>query len=312
MDTQDYTHTKNLLHKAQQQCKKTHRRYIGITYAPTAHHNKAISKYRTLYSYTIVNAQPYATYSITLSDLYKTATRMCIGHCYRHSIKQPRLYDIVINRYNGEYQNFGDMVQVTVIGMWQHMQAHAYNGHNTADYMQYKSEVLHSGYKSLNNYCQSIRGINSRIDTAHKTVYIEDITRDGDIINVTGAINRTINHGDKITPVDTLTRVCYNLALIDDMLNAVLPTLTPTQTKVLQLMTLNYSANNINDKLGYSRRNKTAQKHIRAVRKAFAAYLTAHALTFDDFVIINQNYSYTAHDYDILQLLHTLSTDIDN
>lgn len=277
-----------------------------ITYAPTTRHNKTIGKCTTLHNYTIVNAQPYATYSIALSDLYTTATRMCIGHCYRHSINQPRLYDIVINRYNGEKQNFDDLVQVTVIGMWGHMTAYSYDGNCTTEYLQYKADVIHAGYKALNNYCQSIRGINSRIDTAHKTVYIEDITRNGDIINIVGEINRTIQHGERVQPVDTVTGVCYNIPLINQMLTSVLPSLTPTQAKILRLMCLNYSADNINDKCGYQRKNKTAQKHIRAVRKAFQYFLTENCLTFTDFIITNKEYTYNSNDIRVLQFIKSL------
>lgn len=286
-----------------------HTQPFNITFAPTVQHNKTIGKHTTLHNYTIVNAQPYATYSIALSDLYTTATRMCIGHCYRHSINQPRLYDIVINRHNGEKQNFDDLVQVTVIGMWEHISSHNYNGNNTADYTLYKADVIHAGYKTLNNYCQSIRGINSRIDTAHKTVYIEDVTRNGDIINVAVEINRTIKHGEKITPVTVSTGVCYNIPLINQMLDTVLPTLTPTQNSILKLMCLNYSANNINDKCGYQRKNKTAQKHIRAIRKAFQCFLTANCLTFDDFVIKNKEYTYNSNDMRMLQFIYSLQTE---
>lgn len=277
-----------------------------ITHAPTARHNKTIRKCTTLHNYTVVNPQPYATYSIALSDLYITATRMCIGHCYRHSINQPRLYDIVTYRYGGEHQNFDDLTQVTVVGMWKYMQNNPYISACTSDYGAYKKEVIHAGYKALNNYCQSIRGINSRIDTAHKTVYIEDITRNGDIINVVGAINRTIQHGERAQAVDTLTGVCYNIPLINQMLTSVLPTLTPTQMKILKLMCLNYSADNINDKQGYNRKNKTAQKHIRAVRKAFQCFLNENSLTFDDFIITNKEYTYNSNDIRVLHFIKSL------
>lgn len=257
-----------------------------ITYAPTHTHKTIVHACKTLHGCKIINPQPYASYSIALQDLYKTASRMCVNHCYRHSINQPRLYDVVTYRHGGEYQNFDDLTQETVVGMWDYMKDNSYIGSCTSDYTAYKKEVIHAGYKALNNYCQSIRGINSRIDTAHKTIYIEDITRSGDIVNVAGEINRTIEHGEKLQAVDTLTGVCYNIPLINQMLTTVLPTLTPTQNKILKLMCLNYTADNINDKQGYARKNKTAQKHIRAVRKAFQCFLNENCLTFADFIII--------------------------
>lgn len=231
---------------------------------------------------------------------------MCVNHCYRHTINQPRLYDVVTYRHGGEYQNFDDLTQETVIGMWDYMKDNSYIGSCTSDYTAYKKEVIHAGYKALNNYCQSIRGINSRIDTAHKTIYIEDITRSGDIVNVAGEINRTIEHGEKLQAVDTLTGVCYNIPLINQMLTTVLPTLTPTQNKILKLMCLNYTADNINDKQGYARKNKTAQKHIRAVRKAFQCFLNENCLTFADFIIINKSYTYTDNDFRMLQFIKSL------
>lgn len=277
-----------------------------FTYAPTHTHKTHVHACKTLHGYKVVNPQPFASYSIALQDLYKTASRMCVNHCYRHSINQPRLYDIVTYRYGGEHQNFDDLTQVTVIGMWEYIQNNPYIGACTSDYTAYKKAVIHAGYKALNNYCQSIRGINSRIDTAHKTVYIEDITHNGDIVNVAGEINRTIKHGEKLQVVDTLTGVCYNIPLINQMLTAVLPTLTPTQNKVLKLMCLNYTADNINDKLGYARKNKTAQKHIRAVRKAFQCFLNENSLTFDNFIIINKSYTYTDNDFKMLQFIKSL------
>lgn len=277
-----------------------------FTYAPTHTHNTPVHACKTLHGYKVVNPQPFASYSIALQDLYKTASRMCVNHCYRHSINQPRLYDIVTYRYGGEHQNFDDLTQVTVIGMWEYIQNNLYIGACTSDYAAYKKAVIHAGYKALNNYCQSIRGINSRIDTAHKTVYIEDITRNGDIVNVSGELNRTIKHGEKLQAVDTLTGVCYNIPLINQMLTTVLPTLTPTQNKILKLMCLNYTADNINDKQGYARKNKTAQKHIRAVRKAFQCFLNENCLTFDDFIIINKSYTYTDNDFRMLQFIKSL------
>lgn len=277
-----------------------------FTYAPTHTHKTHVHACKTLHGYKVVNPQPFASYSIALQDLYKTASRMCVNHCYRHSINQPRLYDIVTYRYGGEHQNFDDLTQVTVIGMWEYIQNNPYIGACTSDYAAYKKAVIHAGYKALNNYCQSIRGINSRIDTAHKTVYIEDITRNGDIVNVSGELNRTIKHGEKLQAVDTLTGVCYNIPLINQMLTAVLPTLTPTQNKVLKLMCLNYTADNINDKQGYARKNKTAQKHIRAVRKAFQCFLNENSLIFDDFIIINKSYTYTDNDFKMLQFIKSL------
>lgn len=277
-----------------------------ITYAPTHTHKAHVHTYKTLHGCKIINPQPYASYSIALQDLYKTASRMCVNHCYRHSINQPRLYDIVTYRLAGERQNFDDLTQVTVIGMWECMRNNPYTGACTSDYTSYKKDVIHAGYKALNNYCQSIRGINSRIDTAHKTIYIEDITRSGDIVNVAGEINRTIKYGEKLQAVDTLTGVCYNIPLINHMLISVLPTLTPTQMKILKLMCLNYSADNINDKQGYNRKNKTAQKHIRAVRKAFQCFLNENCLTFDNFVIFNKAYTYTDNDFRMLQFIKSL------
>lgn len=277
-----------------------------ITYAPTHTHKTHVCACKTLHGYKVVNPKPFASYSIALQDLYKTATRMCVNHCYRHSINQPRLYDIVTYRYGGEHQNFDDLTQVTVISMWEYMRNNPYIGSCTSDYGAYKKAVIHAGYKALNNYCQSIRGINSRIDTTHKTVYIEDITRNGDIVNVSGELNRTIKHGEKLQAVDTLTNVCYNIPLINQMLTAVLPTLTPTQVQILKLLCLNYSANNINDKQGYARKNKTAQKHIRAVRKAFQCFLNENCLTFDDFIIINQTYIYNSNDIKVLQFIKSL------
>lgn len=277
-----------------------------FTYAPTHTHKTPIHACKTLHGYKVVNPQPFASYSIALQDLYKTAIRMCVNHCYRHSINQPRLYDIVTYRFTGEAQNFDDLVQETVVGMWRYIKNNSYIGACTSDYGVYKKEVIHAGYKALNNYCQSIRGINSRIDTAHKTVYIEDITRNGDIVNVTGDINRTIKHGEKLQPVDTVTGVCYNIPLINQMLTSVLPTLTPTQAQILKLMCLNYSADNINDKQGYARRNKTAQKHIRAIRKAFQCFLTENCLTFDNFTIINKTYTYTDNDLRMLHFIKSL------
>lgn len=277
-----------------------------ITYAPTHTHKTIVHACKTLHGCKIINPQPYASYSIALQDLYKTASRMCVNHCYRHSINQPRLYDVVTYRHGGEYQNFDDLTQETVVGMWDYMKDNSYIGSCTSDYTAYKKEVMHAGYKALNNYCQSIWGINSRIDTAHKTIYIEDITRSGDIVNVAGEINRTIEHGEKLQAVDTLTGVCYNIPLINQMLTTVLPTLTPTQNKILKLMCLNYTADNINDKQGYARKNKTAQKHIRAVRKAFQCFLDENCLTFDDFIIINQTYTYTDNDLRMLQFIKSL------
>lgn len=277
-----------------------------ITYAPTHTHKTIVHACKTLHGCKIINPQPYASYSIALQDLYKTASRMCVNHCYRHSINQPRLYDVVTYRHGGEYQNFDDLTQETVIGMWDYMKDNSYIGSCTSDYTAYKKEVIHAGYKALNNYCQSIRGINSRIDTAHKTIYIEDITRSGDIVNVAGEINRTIEHGEKLQAVDTLTGVCYNIPLINQMLTTVLSTLTPTQNKILKLMCLNYTADNINDKQGYARKNKTAQKHIRAVHKAFQCFLNENCLTFDDFIIINQTYTYTDNDLRMLQFIKSL------
>lgn len=277
-----------------------------ITYAPTHTHKTIVHACKTLHGCKIINPQPYASYSIALQDLYKTASRMCVNHCYRHSINQPRLYDVVTYRHGGEYQNFDDLTQETVVGMWDYMKDNSYIGSCTSDYTAYKKEVIHAGYKALNNYCQSIRGINSRIDTAHKTIYIEDITRSGDIVNVAGEINRTIEHGEKLQAVDTLTGVCYNIPLINQMLTTVLPTLTPTQNKILKLMCLNYTADNINDKQGYARKNKTAQKHIRAVHKAFQCFLNENCLTFDDFIIINQTYTYTDNDLRMLQFIKSL------
>lgn len=277
-----------------------------ITYAPTHTHKAHVHTCKTLHGCKIINPQPYASYSIALQDLYKTASRMCVNHCYRHAINQPRLYDIVTYRLAGERQNFDDLTQVTVIGMWECMRNNPYTGACTSDYTAYKKDVIHAGYKALNNYCQSIRGINSRIDTAHKTIYIEDITRSGDIVNVAGEINRTIKYGEKLQAVDTLTGVCYNIPLINHMLTAVLPTLTPTQLKILKLMCLNYSADNINDKQGYARKNKTAQKHMRAVRKAFQCFLAENCLTFDDFIIINQTYTYNNNDIKVLQFIKSL------
>lgn len=277
-----------------------------ITYAPTHTHKTIVHACKTLHGCKIINPQPYASYSIALQDLYKTASRMCVNHCYRHSINQPRLYDVVTYRHGGEYQNFDDLIQETVIGMWEYMKDNPYIGSCTSDYTAYKKEVIHAGYKALNNYCQSIRGINSRIDTAHKTIYIEDITRSGDIVNVAGEINRTIEHGEKLQAVDTLTGVCYNIPLINQMLTTVLPTLTPTQNKILKLMCLNYTADNINDKQGYARKNKTAQKHIRAVRKAFQCFLNENCLTFADFIIINKSYTYTDNDFRMLQFIKSL------
>lgn len=277
-----------------------------FTYAPTHTHNTPIHACKTLHGYKVVNPQPFSSYSIALQDLYKTASRMCVNHCYRHSINQPRLYDIVTYRFAGEAQNFDDLTQETVVGMWDYMKDNSYIGSCTSDYTAYKKEVVHAGYKALNNYCQSIRGINSRIDTAHKTVYIEDIIRNGDIINVASEINRTIKHGEKLQAVDTLTGVCYNIPLINQMLTSVLPTLTPTQMKILKLMCLNYSADNINDKQGYARRNKTAQKHIRAIRKAFQCFLTENCLTFDDFIITNQTYTCTDNDLRMLHFIKSL------
>lgn len=277
-----------------------------ITYAPTHTHKTIVHACKTLHGCKIINPQPYASYSIALQDLYKTASRMCVNHCYRHSINQPRLYDVVTYRHGGEYQNFDDLTQETVVGMWDYMKDNSYIGSCTSDYTAYKKEVIHAGYKALNNYCQSIRGINSRIDTAHKTIYIEDITRSGDIVNVAGEINRTIEHGEKLQAVDTLTGVCYNIPLINQMLTTVLPTLTPTQNKILKLMCLNYTADNINDKQGYARKNKTAQKHIRAVRKAFQCFLNENCLTFADFIIINKSYTYTDNDFRMLQFIKSL------
>lgn len=277
-----------------------------ITYAPTHTHKTIVHGCKTLHGCKIINPQPYASYSIALQDLYKTASRMCVNHCYRHSINQPRLYDVVTYRHGGEYQNFDDLTQETVVGMWDYMKDNSYIGSCTSDYTAYKKEVIHAGYKALNNYCQSIRGINSRIDTAHKTIYIEDITRSGDIVNVAGEINRTIEHGEKLQAVDTLTGVCYNIPLINQMLTTVLPTLTPTQNKILKLMCLNYTADNINDKQGYARKNKTAQKHIRAVRKAFQCFLNENCLTFADFIIINKSYTYTDNDFRMLQFIKSL------
>lgn len=277
-----------------------------ITYAPTHTHKTIVHACKTLHGCKIINPQPYASYSIALQDLYKTASRMCVNHCYRHSTNQPRLYDVVTYRHGGEYQNFDDLTQETVVGMWDYMKDNSYIGSCTSDYTAYKKEVMHAGYKALNNYCQSICGINSRIDTAHKTIYIEDITRSGDIVNVAGEINRTIEHGEKLQAVDTLTGVCYNIPLINQMLTTVLPTLTPTQNKILKLMCLNYTADNINDKQGYARKNKTAQKHIRAVRKAFQCFLDENCLTFDDFIIINQTYTYTDNDLRMLQFIKSL------
>lgn len=277
-----------------------------ITYAPTHTHKTIVHACKTLHGCKIINPQPYASYSIALQDLYKTASRMCVNHCYRHSINQPRLYDVVTYRHGGEYQNFDDLTQETVVGMWEYMKDNSYIGSCTSDYTAYKKEVIHAGYKALNNYCQSIRGINSRIDTAHKTIYIEDITRSGDIVNVAGEINRTIEHGEKLQAVDTLTGVCYNIPLINQMLTTVLPTLTPTQNKILKLMCLNYTADNINDKQGYARKNKTAQKHIRAVRKAFQCFLNENCLTFADFIIINKSYTYTDNDFRMLQFIKSL------
>lgn len=277
-----------------------------ITYAPTHTHKTIVHACKTLHGCKIINPQPYASYSIALQDLYKTASRMCVNHCYRHSINQPRLYDVVTYRHGGEYQNFDDLTQETVVGMWDYMKDNSYIGSCTSDYTAYKKEVIHAGYKALNNYCQSIQGINSRIDTAHKTIYIEDITRSGDIVNVAGEINRTIEHGEKLQAVDTLTGVCYNIPLINQMLTTVLPTLTPTQNKILKLMCLNYTADNINDKQGYARKNKTAQKHIRAVRKAFQCFLNENCLTFADFIIINKSYTYTDNDFRMLQFIKSL------
>lgn len=277
-----------------------------ITYAPTHTHKTIVHACKTLHGCKIINPQPYASYSIALQDLYKTASRMCVNHCYRHSINQPRLYDVVTYRHGGEHQNFDDLTQETVVGMWDYMKDNSYIGSCTSDYTAYKKEVIHAGYKALNNYCQSIRGINSRVDTAHKTIYIADITRSGDIVNVAGEINRIIEHGEKLQAVDTLTGVCYNIPLINQMLTTVLPTLTPTQNKILKLMCLNYTADNINDKQGYARKHKTAQKHIRAVRKAFQCFLNENCLTFDDFIIINQTYTYTDNDLRMLQFIKSL------
>ena len=86
------------------------------------------------------------------------------------------------------------------------------------------------------------------------------------------------------------------------MLTTVLPTLTPTQNKILKLMCLNYT----DDKQGYARKNKTAQKHIRAVRKAFQCFLNENCLTFDDFIIINKSYTYTDNDFRMLQFIKSL------
>lgn len=124
------------------------------------------------------------------------------------------------------------------------------------------AEQYHAAYLALNRYLRSSRQVDLSA-TAQRTLYIEDIS--GDIVNVTGAINRILRAAERYVPLssDDNDGDAPSVAQIA-AIKAIAATLTPTQLTVLRYLAKGYSTRQIADAMG--RRHSTVDEHIARIR----------------------------------------------